>query len=85
VSRRREPSSPVRRDKPGRDRRGSPRVDRGARVRVASALVILSVWGATTIADILSATYNPPDGVNTVALAAATYLFGSAFLKENNK
>jgi hypothetical protein len=59
------------------------RADRGARVRVTAALVILSVWGATTIADILSSGYNPPDGVNTVALAAATYLFGSAFLKEN--
>jgi hypothetical protein len=32
-----------------------------------------------------SAAYNPPEGINTVALAAATYLFGSAFMKESNK
>lgn len=41
------------------------------------------VWGGTTLYDILSTAYNPPEGINTVALAAATYLFGSAFLKEN--
>jgi hypothetical protein len=44
---------------------------------------ILVVWGASTVADIWSAAYSPPEGLNTVALAAATYLFGSAFLKEN--
>jgi hypothetical protein len=43
------------------------------------------VWGGTTIVDIFSSGYNPPEGINTVALAAATYLFGSAFVKENNK
>lgn len=79
----REPDRPVRRKQPGRSRRGRPSGDRGARLRVTAALTILIVWGTTTLADIISVNYNPPDGVNTVALAAATYLFGSAFLKEN--
>lgn len=43
---------------------------------------ILAVWGVSTLADIWSKAYSPPEGLNTVALAAATYLFGSAFLKE---
>jgi hypothetical protein len=33
--------------------------------------------------DIASLRYDPPEGINTVALAAATYLFGSAFMREN--
>lgn len=43
---------------------------------------ILVVWGTSTVWDIWSTRYSPPEGLNTVALAAATYLFGSAFLKE---
>lgn len=50
---------------------------------MVAAITILTVWAGTTVADVLFTAYNPPDGVNTVALAAATYLFGSAFLKEN--
>jgi hypothetical protein len=51
---------------------------------IAAALTVLAIWAGTTVTDMISATYNPPDGINTVALAAATYLFGSAFFKENN-
>jgi hypothetical protein len=43
---------------------------------------ILMVWGVSTVWDIWSKAYSPPEGLNTVALAAATYLFGSAFIKE---
>lgn len=55
----------------------------GARGRTVAAGSILAVWGISTFADIWSSAYSPPEGLNTVALAAATYLFGSAFLKEN--
>lgn len=55
----------------------------GARLRVVAAASILVIWGAATIWDALSLRYNPPEGVNTLALAAATYLFGSAFMREN--
>lgn len=81
--RRNEPNYDVSRDQPRRRPRRNPRADRGARLRVAAALGILVLWSGTTIYDILSSAYNPPEGINTVALAAATYLFGSAFLKEN--
>jgi hypothetical protein len=74
---------PVHRNKLRRRPNRSVDPDRGARIRVAAAITILIVWAGTTLADVLSVAYNPPDGVNTVALAAATYLFGSAFLKEN--
>ena len=70
-------------DQPGRRRRRIAGATSGARVRVTAALTILGVWGLTTLADIASKDYNPPEGVNTIALAAATYLFGSALLREN--
>jgi hypothetical protein len=82
---RNDSDNPVRRNKPRRNRSRSSSAARGARVRVAAALGILVIWGGTTIVDMLSSTYNNPDGVNTVALAAATYLFGSAFMKENKQ
>lgn len=50
-----------------------------------AAFGILIVWAGSTIWDIYSVTYDPPEGINTVALAAATYLFGSAFFKENRE
>jgi hypothetical protein len=80
-----EPNDGIRRDMPRRRRGGRAGPVRSARVRVAAAVGILVVWGGTTIVDIFSSGYNPPEGINTVALAAATYLFGSAFVKENNK
>jgi hypothetical protein len=80
----RESKPPVRRHQPGRSRRRDRSPARGARIRLTAALTILGVWAGTTVADFLSNSYNPPDGVNTIALAAATYLFGSAFWKENN-
>jgi hypothetical protein len=67
-------------------RRGSRRIDRhrrGAAVRSAAAVAILAVWAFSTMYDITSLKYDPPEGINTVALAAATYLFGSAFMREN--
>jgi hypothetical protein len=80
----RELDSSVRRDQPGRGRRRNRGPDRGTRLRLVAALTVLAIWAGTTVPDLISATYNPPDGINTVALAAATYLFGSAFFKENN-
>lgn len=80
-----EPNDGVRRNNPRRRRGRRPGAARSARARVAAAIGILLVWGGTTIVDVLSSNYNPPEGINTVALAAATYLFGSAFMKENNK
>lgn len=80
-----ESDRPIRRNESGRRSSRSARAARGARVRVAAALGILVVWGGATVYDTISSSYNPPEGINTVALAAATYLFGSAFLKESNK
>lgn len=54
----------------------------GVRGRTVAAGSILMVWGVSTVVDIWSTSYSPPEGINAVALAAATYLFGSAFLKE---
>lgn len=51
---------------------------------MAIALAILAVWGGSTIADIFSGPYSPPEGLNTIALAAATFLFTYAFRKENS-
>lgn len=56
----------------------------GVRTRTLAAGAILAVWAISTVADIWSSSYSPPEGVNTLALAAATYLFGSAFLKERD-
>lgn len=56
---------------------------RGSRSHVAIALGILAVWAGSTIADIVSVPYQPPEGLNTIALAAATFLFTYAFRKEN--
>jgi len=50
-----------------------------------AAVAILTVWGLTLLADIPLKDYDVPEGVNTIALAAATYLFGSALLKENQE
>lgn len=58
------------------------RLRNGVRARTVAACSILGIWGTSTLADIWSRSYSPPEGLNTVALAAATYLFGSAFLKE---
>lgn len=69
----------------GRHRRGIARGDRAASLRAASAVAILVIWGISTMLDIASAVYDPPQGLNTIALAAATYLFGSAFVKENKE
>jgi heme/copper-type cytochrome/quinol oxidase subunit 3 len=52
-------------------------------MRSAAAIAILIIWGSSTIYDIASVKYDPPEGLNTIALAAATYLFGSAFIQEN--
>jgi len=68
--------------RPSRNRRRRPPSGNGVRGRTAAAGTILIVWAVSTVADIWSTTYSPPEGVNTLALAAATYLFGSAFLKE---
>lgn len=73
----------VRTDKPRRRRRRASGSGNGASIRTAAAVGILLLWGASTAWDIFSLTYDPPEGINTVALAAATYLFGSAFFKEN--
>lgn len=73
----------VRAHKPGRLRGWGRGLRDGARARTVAAGAILGVWGASTVVDIWSAAYSPPEGLNTVALAAATYLFGSAFFKEN--
>lgn len=59
-----------------------PRLRNGALARSVAASAILLIWAASTLFDIYSATYDPPDGINTVALAAATYLFGSAFFRD---
>jgi hypothetical protein len=70
-----------------RRRRGG-RIDRGSRgpsLRSAAAVGILLIWAASTVYDITSAAYDPPEGLNTIALAAATYLFGSAFIQENKE
>lgn len=68
---------------PGRSNRWSAASSSGAGIRLATSFIILAIWGASTIASIVSKTYDPPDGINTIALAAATYLFGSALRKEN--
>jgi hypothetical protein len=52
---------------------------------VAVAIGIVLVWATSTIGDVLSATYSPPEGVTTIALAAATFLFGNALRKENRE
>lgn len=70
-------------DKPQRRRRRNRGAVRGVRVRSAAALTILVIWGGLVLWDALNARYALPEGLNTIALAAATYLFGSAFLKEN--
>lgn len=57
----------------------------GARNRAVAASAILAVWGVSTIYDISSTQYSPPEGINTIALAAATYLFGSAFFKDKSR
>jgi hypothetical protein len=54
----------------------------GTGLRLVAAIAVLLIWGGSTIASIFGA-YDPPDGINTIALAAATYLFGSALRKEN--
>lgn len=69
-------------DQPRRRRRRNLPLRNGVRGRTVAAGSILAVWGVSTLADIWSKAYSPPEGLNTVALAAATYLFGSAFLKE---
>jgi hypothetical protein len=76
--------SPVHRKQRRRVDRGSVGRRRGALARTATAFGILAIWAGSTIYDITSLKYNPPEGINTLALAAATYLFGSAFLKENS-
>lgn len=57
---------------------------KGTRSHVAIALGVLAIWAGSTIADIFSGPYQPPEGLNTVALAAATFLFTYAFRKENS-
>lgn len=79
-----ESKSAVRANKPRRRRRGLPRLHNGARARATAASAILMVWGISVVWDIYSKTYDPPEGINTVALAAATYLFGSAFFRDKN-
>lgn len=69
-------------DEHRRRRRWGAALRDGARARTVAAGSILVVWGTSTVWDIWSTRYSPPEGLNTVALAAATYLFGSAFLKE---
>lgn len=59
------------------------RLPRRRDARVGVALLILALWAGSTVADILSPTYSPPDGLSTLALAAATFLFSSALRKEN--
>lgn len=77
-----EPNLAVHRDKPrGRRRRLFGR-SYGIRARTVAAGAIIAVWAASTLADIATRAYQPPEGLNTVALAAATYLFGSAFISE---
>lgn len=51
--------------------------------RVAVALLVLLVWAGSTVADIVTTSYSPPEGLTTVALAAATFLFSSALRREN--
>lgn len=72
----------LRTDEPDRPSRWKRLLRNGVRGRTVAAGSILTVWGVSTLADIWSKAYSPPEGLNTVALAAATYLFGSAFLKE---
>lgn len=54
----------------------------GVRARAVAAGAILVIWGVSTVADIFTEAYSPPEGVSTLAIGAATYLFGSAFLRE---
>lgn len=81
----RKPTNRAPRDRlPARRRSRGGASGFGVRARAGAAGTILVVWAASTLADIWSASYSPPEGVNTLALAAATYLFGSAFLKERD-
>lgn len=54
-----------------------------SRTPVLLAVLVVGVWGVSTLADIFSVSYSPPEGLNTIALAAATFLFSYAFRKEN--
>lgn len=63
-----------RRKRPARTPSRGPAVAAGA---------ILIVWAASNVVDMLSTQYSPPEGMNTVALAAVTYFVGTALRKEN--
>jgi hypothetical protein len=56
---------------------------KGTGGHVAIALGVLAIWACSALADIFSGPYSPPEGLNTIALAAATFLFTYAFRKEN--
>lgn len=55
----------------------------GGRGPVLLAVTVVGVWSVSTLADVFSSSYSPPEGLNTVALAAATFLFSYAFRREN--
>lgn len=58
---------------------------RGPRGPAVVAGAILVVWGTSSLWDMFSTAYSPPEGMNTVALAAATYFIGTAFRREQNQ
>lgn len=48
-----------------------------------AAGAILVLFAASNVVDMFSTKYAPSEGLNTVAIAAATYFIGTALRREN--
>lgn len=45
------------------------------RIRIAVTVLITALWGASVVAEMLSAAYDPPRGLNEAFTAVVMYLF----------
>jgi hypothetical protein len=59
--------------------------DRFPAIRFALATVIILIWCAIYIKAFTDPTFHVPEGLSGVAIAAATYLFGTGLLNSSSK
>jgi hypothetical protein len=59
--------------------------DRFPAIRFALATVIILIWCAIYIKAFTDPAFHVPEGLSGVAIAAATYLFGTGLLNNNKK